>query len=182
MKNLYARPSAGSLILVTAVLATLAIAALAVGLASVRADTSGLSASGYVWVNNNAPGPVTTFEWLDITGTGTLIPGNDCDDCADTVSLPFTFNFFDTDYTELDIGTNGLLSFDTGNACNRQYNWLQAPIPHDAADCSSPRMAAPPASAGWPPSLDCLTLETISAPSRQGGSPWTSPASSCCTT
>jgi hypothetical protein len=154
MKNLFARPIAGSLILVAPVLATLAIAALAVGLATVRAHTSGPSASGYVWVDSNAPEPVTTFEWLDITGTGTLIPGNDCDDCADTVTLPFTFNFFDTDYTELDIGTNGLLSFATGNACNDQYNWLQSPIPHDDADCLSDGWAGNPLIAPWFDDLD----------------------------
>jgi hypothetical protein len=140
--------------LLFAVLTPLTVAALTVSLAGVHADSGGPSGSGYVWVDNNAPDPVTTFNWTDITGTGTLIPGNDCDDCADTVSLPFTFNFFDTRYTELDIGTNGLLSFDTGNACNRQYNWQEHPIPHGDADCLSDGWVGNPLIASWFDDLD----------------------------
>lgn len=150
MRNLLTRPIAGSLILIATLLPTLTF----VGLATVGADTSSPSASGYVWVDSNAPDPVTTFEWMDITNTGTLIPGSSCDECADTVSLPFTFNFFDTDYTELDIGTNGLLSFDTGNACNCQYNWNQFPMPHDDADCIADGWGGNPLIAPWFDDLD----------------------------
>lgn len=154
MENPFTRPIAGSLMLIAAILTTLAITILAVDLASVRADTGGPGASGYFWVDNNAPDPVTTFAWMDITSTGTLIPSTDLDEGADTIPLPFTFNFFDTGYTELDIGTNGLLSFDTGNDCNDQYNWHHSPIPHDDADCLSDGWGGNPLIAPWFDDLD----------------------------
>lgn len=110
---------------------------------SARADTSGPNASGYVWIDSNAPDPTVAFNWIDATG-GTAITSTNCDDCADTVALPFTFNFFGTDYTQIDIGTNGLLSFDIGSACNDNYNWDDTlvaesgnPIPYTDTDCDN---------------------------------------------
>ncbi len=179
MKNPFTRPVAGPLLLLAASLATLAIVALAVGLATVRAHTSGPSASGYVWVDNNAPDPVITFDWVDATG-GTAVVNfvddqgspND-DDGTVTLPLPFTFSFFGTDYTELDIGTNGLLSFDIGNACNRQYNWNHFPIPHDDADCIADGWGGNPLIASWfddlnPGECGDIYYDTIgSAPNRR---------------
>ena len=138
------------ILLAVGLLATLAMTALVGGLGSVRADTSGPNATDYVWIDNNAPDPVTDFNWMDATG-GTLIPNasfqddgassND-DDGWVTVGLPFTFNFFGTDYTQVDVSTNGFLSFDIDSDCNDNYNWddslgdeLGNPIPHTDVDC-----------------------------------------------
>ena len=120
------------ILLAVGLLATLAITALVGGLGSVRADTSGPNASGYVWIDNNAPDPVITFDFIDATGGTALGPS---DDESDTVALPFTFNFFGTDYTELDISSNGFLSFDIGNDCNDNYNDVENTIPADDANC-----------------------------------------------
>ena len=117
-------------------LATLAIALLLVGTSSQQAaaDTSGPNASGYVWIDSNAPDPVITFDFIDATG-GTAL--GQSDDDSDTVALPFTFNFFGTDYTELDISSNGFLSFDTGNGCNDNYNDDEDTIPQTDVGCDS---------------------------------------------
>ncbi len=124
-----------------AMLATLTIAALVGGMGSARADTSGPNASGYIWIDNNAPDPVVTFDWMDATG-GTLLDIEDEDDDWDTVTLPFTFNFFGTDYAEVDVSSNGFLSFDIDSECNDNYNWDDTPIsesgnpiPHTDVDC-----------------------------------------------
>ncbi|MCH8991785.1 MAG: hypothetical protein IIA44_08580 [Acidobacteria bacterium] len=115
-----------------------AIALLLVGTSSQQAaaDTSGPNASGYVWVDNNAPDPVITFDWMDATG-GTLLDIEDEDDDWDTVTLPFTFNFFGTDYTQVDVSSNGFLSFDIDNDCNDNYNTDEDTIPHTDVGCDS---------------------------------------------
>lgn len=143
-------------------LATLAITALVGGLGSVRADTSGPNASGYVWIDSNAPAPTVTFDWMDATG-GTLVVGfldvsgspNE-DDGSMTVTLPFTFNFFSTDYTELDIGSNGQISFNTADpdSCNDNHNWDENPIPWDDRNCGSDGWGANPLIAPWFDDLD----------------------------
>ncbi len=137
--------------------AFVALIAVAIGLGGglASADTSGANASGYVWIDNNSPDPVTTYAWVDATG-GTAIASTNCDDCADTVALPFTFTYFGTDYTEVDIGTNGLLGLNTAdpNSCNENYNWNDLPIPQDDTDCSSNGWGANPLIAPWFDDLD----------------------------
>src|SRR3990172_8090168 len=83
--------------LVLAGIAVLALVALG-GRSGGRADTSGPNASGYVWIDSNAPDPVVTFDWVDATD-GTLSAISNADDNYEKVDLPFTFNFFGTDYT-----------------------------------------------------------------------------------
>ncbi|MEX0800788.1 MAG: hypothetical protein WD379_06195 [Dehalococcoidia bacterium] len=126
---------------IACVVAAIAIIGAFGGLGGASADTSGENASGYVWIDSNAPDPTTTFEWVDATG-GTLSDVEDEDDDWETVTLPFTFNFFGTDYTEMDISSNGFLSFDIDNDCNDNYNWDDTlvdesgnPIPHTDTDC-----------------------------------------------
>lgn len=48
--------------------------------------------------------------------TGTPILVNIDDTWSNAITLPFTFNFFGVDYTQLIIGSNGLISFDMTNA------------------------------------------------------------------
>ena len=55
-------------------------------------------------------------EFVDISETGTLVPGiQNSDDASQLVTLPFEFTFFDQAYTQLGISTNGVLSFDGTN-------------------------------------------------------------------
>ncbi|MCX2742738.1 choice-of-anchor D domain-containing protein [Mangrovivirga sp. M17] len=62
---------------------------------------------GYTWVDNNSGGP--SYEYIDISSMGTLADvGGDGDI---TVPLPFNFNFFGNDQSEVTIGANGFLTF-----------------------------------------------------------------------
>src|SRR5262245_27796070 len=55
------------------------------------------------------------FSFVDATG-GTILAGlTNQDDTAVSVPLPFTFRFFDTDYTSLFVSSNGLLTFGSAN-------------------------------------------------------------------
>lgn len=109
--------------------------------AAARADTSGLDASGYAWVDSNEPSPSVTFDWVDATG-GTLSHISDDDDETEAVTLPFGFVFFGVEYSELEISTNGFLSFAMGSECNDNYNWDDTlaensghPVPFTDLDC-----------------------------------------------
>ena len=69
---------------------------------------------GYIWIDSDEPGgPV--YNYADISGVGTPITAwsnNNGDDGYAVVSLPFNFNYYGTDYTQLKICTNGWVSFD----------------------------------------------------------------------
>ena len=143
------------------------------------ANTSGPDPSGYTWTDSNAPDPSITFDWIDITTTGTLIDkDNDFtgdDDGVWTQPLPFDFNFFGNTYDTVQIGTNGLISFTIPNVpvrststsfnCNENYNddfimsnnaegSLGNPIPHGDADCENDGWGFNPLIAGWFDDLD----------------------------
>lgn len=58
---------------------------------------------------------------------GTLINANFDDTWSSVVNLPFTFSFFDTNYTQILVGSNGLITFGTGTYnpngfCNWNFN------------------------------------------------------------
>ena len=134
-----------SLAIVVAAIATITIVSVIGGGGLASGDTSGPNASGYFWTDSNDPAPTTSFAWMDATGGTALTFPASGDDGALTVALPFTFNFFGTQYDQVDIGSNGFLSFDIGNPCNQWYNWgsfsvgfgeLGNPIPHDDSNCS----------------------------------------------
>ena len=148
-----------------AVLALAGFAALAIdGDSGARADTSGPNASGYEWIDSNAPDPTVPFEWIDATDGTALSLITDEDDDYETVTLPFTFNFFGVDYTQADVSSNGFLSFTVGNDCNDNYNWDDIltpgvdtghPIPYTDVDCDGDSgWGANPLIAGWFDDLD----------------------------
>ncbi|QCK14479.1 Ig-like domain-containing protein [Mangrovivirga cuniculi] len=62
---------------------------------------------GYTWVDNNSGGPA--YDYMDISSTGT--PADVGGDGDVTVPLPFDFNFFGNDQSEVTIGANGFLTF-----------------------------------------------------------------------
>ncbi len=145
-------------------LTVLAFVALALDDSGARADTSGPHPSGYAWIDSNAPDPTVAFSWIDVTSGAQAPNATDDDDDYDTVSLPFTFNFFGVDYTEVDISSNGFLSFTTGSDCNDNYNWDDTltpgvdaghPIPYTDFDCEGDSgWGGNPLIAGWFDDLD----------------------------
>ena len=141
------------------------------------ANTSGPNASGYTWTDSNAPDPTVTFDWIDISTTGTMItdwPGGNDDDGAWTQALPFPFTFFGNTYDAVQIGTNGFISFTipapitrlpevsgASSQCNENWNddsngagSLGNPIPHDDANCASDGWGFNPLIAAWFDDLD----------------------------
>ncbi len=45
----------------------------------------------------------------------TLVAGSQCDDCAVTVPLPFTYSFYGQEYNSAQLGSNGIVSFAGGD-------------------------------------------------------------------
>ncbi len=88
-----------------------ALAFLASGFLRASADTGG-PAGGYTWFDSNDPEPKVMFEAMPISIPPFARAVGE-DDEFSTVDLPFTFNFFGTDFTQVDISTNGFLSFDS---------------------------------------------------------------------
>lgn len=96
--------------------------------ASAEAKIVGPDSAGYFLVDgdsgveHNAP----PYSWTDISTTGTALPG--CDDCLTTgIALPFSFSYYGTSYTSIDISTNGFVGFGlTGS-------YLGGPLPNTSA-------------------------------------------------
>ncbi len=63
---------------------------------------------GYRWIDSNEPGG-PSFNWTDITDEGTSVTLGDDD--SETVSLPFSFDFYGETKEEVTIGSNGYLTF-----------------------------------------------------------------------
>lgn len=92
----------------------LAVAALAAVVAlrssaPAAASDSGGTGSGYGWVDNKGGGPHAAYDWIDISASGQNI--GHCDDCMRPVDIGFTFRYFGTDYTSVNVGANGVLQF-----------------------------------------------------------------------
>ncbi len=77
----------------------------------------GPDAGGYRWIDSDEPGG-PTYNWFDISTLGTQITtwtNGTGDDGSVVVPLPFTFKYYETDYTQLKICTNGWQSFDVAS-------------------------------------------------------------------
>ncbi|MDH5185582.1 MAG: M6 family metalloprotease domain-containing protein, partial [candidate division WOR-3 bacterium] len=70
--------------------------------------TGGPDASGYRWIDSDTTsGP--TYSWIDITSVDAFLGrGNDA---LYSFVLPYNFNFYGTNYTDVRVSTNGWLSF-----------------------------------------------------------------------
>ncbi len=137
-------------------LAVAAIAVVAVigGGNNVRGDTGGPDSAGYTWFDSNAPEPQVAFDWIE---PGTGAPFENVDDGFITFDVPFAFTFYGQDYTQVDVSTNGFMSFDVGNACNDGYNEFDGnngqTIPANG-NCGDTEWGGNPLIAGWFDDLD----------------------------
>jgi len=70
------------------------------------------ASSDYEWGDSDGNGavPGVTFDWVDISATGTPVFLGD-DRSVGPVDIGFSFNFYDTQWTDLYINSNGFLSF-----------------------------------------------------------------------
>ncbi len=75
---------------------------------------------GHEWIDSDEPGgpPVN---WIDISGDGTPVYLND-DDYAGPISIGFSFPFYENNYSSLYIGSNGVLTFGSGNTTVNNTN------------------------------------------------------------
>lgn len=70
----------------------------------------GPDAAGYSFIDSSEPG-APAFDWMDISTTGNALPLGD-DEHVFPIALPFTFSFYGTDYTQLAVGSNGVVYFE----------------------------------------------------------------------
>ena len=77
----------------------------------------------------------SNIEFATISGTGVMLNTvSNCDDCTESVALPFTFNFFGTDYTTIYVSSNGNVQFGGfGSAAYFNTGIPNTGTPNDAA-------------------------------------------------
>lgn len=95
------------------------------------AATGGPDTYGYTWIDSNEGGG-PTFNWIDITTSGTLVTGLTDDNSVAFVPMGMSFHYYWGDYNQLKIGSNGWLSFE--NTGNIAHCFPAIPSPGGAAD------------------------------------------------
>jgi hypothetical protein len=70
---------------------------------------------GYTCTDSTEPDGLVTYDFEDISGTGTPITLGD-DQVSPAVPLGFTFNFYDVDYTDVYVSSNGFVTFLAGSS------------------------------------------------------------------
>lgn len=70
---------------------------------------------GYRWRDSDQPNSIN-FIWQDISGTGSVLSISSSDDSYEAVNLSYAFPFYGVDYTTIYVGTNGFITFETGNS------------------------------------------------------------------
>ncbi|MEO0092355.1 MAG: choice-of-anchor J domain-containing protein [candidate division WOR-3 bacterium] len=78
--------------------------------------TGGPDAGYYWWIDSDTLGG-PTYNWIDISATGTDLPltYGSWDDGYSQIPIGFNFTFYDNTYNTVYVGTNGFLSFGTGS-------------------------------------------------------------------
>ena len=67
---------------------------------------------GYKWIDSDEPGgPIPNY--IDISGTGTILTFSSQDDGVAPIALPFSVKFYGQDYSNVLVSTNGWISFNT---------------------------------------------------------------------
>lgn len=68
---------------------------------------------GYTWKSNSAPGG-PTFQWVDISQTGTQITGLGDDNVVGPIPIGFNFTYYWNTYNQVYVGSNGYIQFGSG--------------------------------------------------------------------
>jgi subtilisin family serine protease len=70
----------------------------------------GSDETGYRWIDSDEPGG-PYFDWVDITGVGTLISMDGDDESTGPYPIGFDFEFYGSAFSEFYVCTNGFISF-----------------------------------------------------------------------
>ncbi len=97
---------------------------LAVALAA--PGSGGPDAFGYKWKDSDESGG-PSFNYIDITSSGTPVAGFADDNFVGPFSIGFTFNFYGADYTEFYISSNGFIGFGPTTGYHKFTN-VQPPV------------------------------------------------------
>jgi hypothetical protein len=90
----------------------------------------GPDAFGYLWIDSDeAGGPA--FVWNDITSTGTQLTGLTDDSFVGPVNLGINFPFYANTYSQVYVGSNGILTFGSGSTSLGNQNIPDAGTPND---------------------------------------------------
>ncbi|MFH1701074.1 MAG: trypsin-like peptidase domain-containing protein [Candidatus Zixiibacteriota bacterium] len=82
---------------------------------------------GYIWIDSDDLGG-PTFDWNDISSTGTDITADLRDDNSiGPFPIGFDFNFYGLTYSQFYIGSNGLVGFNS----NQLHAYFNSPIPSE---------------------------------------------------
>jgi hypothetical protein len=85
---------------------------------------------GYYWIDSDDPeGP--TFEWIDISSVGVEITGLDDDDSSAAIPIGFDFPFYENIVSELNVGSNGIITFGGGSTARTNTSIPNAAIPNN---------------------------------------------------
>ncbi|RLL51104.1 hypothetical protein D8Y20_10265, partial [Mariprofundus sp. EBB-1] len=86
--------------------------------------TGGPDAGGYSFIDSHEVGG-PSYNYVDISLVGSVI--SLYDDSSRMVPIGFTFNYYGVNYTSVNVGSNGFLTFNTGNY--GRYSELNLPTP-----------------------------------------------------
>ena len=90
------------------------------------ASSGGPDEFGYRWVDSDEPGG-PTFNWIEISSTGTALRLGDDD--GETVDLGRIFEYYDIDYDQITICSNGWAAL--GYTTSHRYSFSALPDPGD---------------------------------------------------
>jgi len=94
---------------------------------AVEKSAGGPDGHGYFWIDSDESGG-PAFEWIDVSAAGTdVISALNDDNFAGPYAIGFPFPFYDSAYTEIYIGSNGIIGFAPG-AMNSRF---KKHIPND---------------------------------------------------
>ncbi len=85
-------------------------------------DAGGPDTFGYIWIDSDDPGG-PTYNWIDISATGTDIIGalND-DNFSGPYPIGFTFPYYDGNYTQFYMASNGYIGFGPTDNYGSRFN------------------------------------------------------------
>ncbi|HPM38457.1 MAG TPA: C25 family cysteine peptidase [candidate division Zixibacteria bacterium] len=84
---------------------------------------------GYSWIDSDDPGG-PAFSWVDISGVGTAVALGD-DAMSGALDLGFAFPYYDSSYSAVYIGSNGILTFGSGSTARVNTGLPTAAVPNN---------------------------------------------------